>query len=193
MKNYATFLMLTAATSLAACSQNGNGYTAHNGNYHNQAANQQQSEYPTQESQYSARDQENRGYYENDQGQYAQGQHERRGEHGWKDAKAEAKVDHFFQEADTNHDGYVSWKEFQTYMHKKFQEMDTTHTGKLTRDDVLAMKRREMNQIHEEMRSEREDNSNMRSDNYRSDNYNTRSDNSDYNARSNDYSMNTEQ
>ncbi|MDE3060048.1 MAG: hypothetical protein KGJ06_03450 [Pseudomonadota bacterium] len=80
------------------------------------------------------------------------------------DRKLDAMVDRFFAEADTNHDGYISRKEYDRFFAHKFKEADKNHDGKLSRDEVRAMKRHEMKAVHREMHGEHHGGDGMRSD-----------------------------
>jgi len=65
-------------------------------------------------------------------------------------------TEYYFNKMDTNHDGYVSKKEYDVYMRKMFKQADTNHDGMLTLEEIKAQKMREK----EEMKSYMESNQN---------------------------------
>jgi hypothetical protein len=55
----------------------------------------------------------------------------------------------YFMRADTNGDGFISKAEWRTQSDKKFDEIDTNHDGKVSRDEMKA--------YHEAMREKRKE------------------------------------
>jgi hypothetical protein len=135
MKNYGTLITVAMLVALPACTYHGNDGRGAEYGYSNSG------------SQYRAHDEDNHEYADNDMNEHR---------HHWSGDKSQMKagVDRFFAKVDTNHDGYISRKEFIAHMNKKFDEIDTNHDGKLSRAEVWAWKRKEMHE-HGGMHDER--------------------------------------
>jgi len=57
--------------------------------------------------------------------------------------------EYFFNEMDTNEDGYVSYKEFMTFQRNIFHEADANHDGKLTLQEFIGEGKRQKSKMHE--------------------------------------------
>jgi hypothetical protein len=56
-----------------------------------------------------------------------------------------AWVDHYFQEVDTQGNGYITKDEFLDHAERKFDAMDGNHDGKLSKQEVIQYKTKEQN------------------------------------------------
>jgi Ca2+-binding EF-hand superfamily protein len=52
-------------------------------------------------------------------------------------------VDHYFQQVDTEGNGYISKDEFLEHAERKFDAMDTNHDGKLSKQEMMQYKLKE--------------------------------------------------
>ncbi len=60
-----------------------------------------------------------------------------------RDAKAQAKTDKYFTEADTNKDNTISKSEHEAAANRMFSDADTNGDGSLSKEEVKAAKEKE--------------------------------------------------
>lgn len=60
-------------------------------------------------------------------------------------------TENYFNDVDTNGDGFISRAEQRAYADRVFDEADTNHDGKLSLDEVMAQKNREMTGMKQDM------------------------------------------
>lgn len=158
MKKVAALLMLTAATSLAACSHRGEyGYNNGNNNGYN-----------------------NNGYYESGE---TRSDSDNGQDRDWHREKVSMMVSELFKKCDSNGDGYISWKEYKACTRRMFKNADTNHDGKLSRHEVYAHKLSMMHKMHREMDNDSDNDNDSYNDSSRdNDSYSGSSDNESYNS-----------